>query len=64
MKMLMNEKNRPIGQLHDQGSILVLCSVSGRRLGSYNKSMDITLDANGRQVGRGNILMMLLESGK
>lgn len=49
-----------LGWIRDSGRVLYLYDKHGSTLGTYIKDTDITSDAHGRIVGRGNLLMMLI----
>lgn len=49
-----------IGWVEWSGNKKWLSDWQGRRLGYYDKLLNITCDFYGRQVGKGDILMMLL----
>jgi hypothetical protein len=46
-------QGRVIGELLDQGSVIILLSATGEMLGRYVKNHDYTYDAVGRKVGWG-----------
>ena len=58
---IRNTQGVPIGYFTQNGRhITHLWTMGGRRLGQYDSDTNLTQDANGRWVGQGNQLLMLL----
>lgn len=52
---------RIIYRMDDLGETVQIRDADGNRKGTYNKRLDITTDENGRQIGSGNLLSILLD---
>jgi hypothetical protein len=57
---ITDQCGRTLGRIRDQGPSLDIVDAEGRRLGRYDKRTDLTTDAAGRTIGRGNQLARLL----
>lgn len=59
--MILNDQwGEKIGEMVDEGDLVVLNDVRGKKLGTYNKKTDTTLDLQNVKVGTGNTLAILL----
>lgn len=58
--ILKDARGYPIGKLEDRGNEIIICNMTGVGYGRYNKANDRTTDMNGRPVGSGNLLAILL----
>lgn len=60
-KVLRDQNGKEIGRIETVGAILVVKDMTGKIAGKYNTTTDNTYDANGKLVGRGNLLALLLK---
>lgn len=63
MQILRDRNGKMIGQLTQLGENTRLANRNGKFMGYYNTKYDLTYDRNGKMVGRGNTLIMLLDNG-
>lgn len=61
MKIIMDGKNRIVGQVVECGPVVFVKDGQGRPKGQYLKLSDVTLDEKGRFAGRGDQTMRLLK---
>ncbi len=59
-EIIHDGQGRIVGQLLDQGSVIILLSATGAMLGRYVKSQDYTYDDRGAKIGSGNQLLRLV----
>jgi hypothetical protein len=59
-QILRDNMGRVIGEIRKEGASLSIYNGSGKFLGSYHESRNITYDSSGRTVGVGNLLNMLI----
>ena len=57
---LRDNRGNRIATLEDNGNQIVLRDARGIKLGTYEKSSNITRDSRGIKVGTGNLLTTLL----
>jgi hypothetical protein len=62
VKILRNAAGRELGRVTRVGTFEVLRDRNGAEIGRYDTVADLTKDASGRIVGRGNLLAYLLDS--
>ena len=60
-EILKDAYGRIIGRLEQQGNRLYLYDFYHRKVGYYDSALNKTFEWNGKFVGHGNILMMLLK---
>lgn len=60
-KILRNADGKEVGRIVQSGSEFILKDPRGKELGRYHGNSDVTKDAVGKIVGRGNLLAHLLE---
>lgn len=59
-QILRDNMGRVIAEIRKEGASLSIYNGSGKFLGSYHESRNITYDSSGRTVGSGNLLTMLI----
>lgn len=60
IQYLRDRNNQLMGKISEVNNKLVLRDKNGLLLGYYDKRTDKTRDRNGRLIGKGNLLTMLL----
>jgi hypothetical protein len=60
MNAIRNNKGQSVGVMTESGKITTLRDERGRVVGTYDSKTNITRDANGRSIGTGNLLTMLI----
>lgn len=60
MKQIFDAAGRLCGSYYDSGSLINAFGPKGEPVGRYSKSLDRTLDRQGRFYGRGNLLVALI----
>jgi hypothetical protein len=58
--VLKDASGKRVGRIEDRGNKLEAFDETGRKVGEYDKSQDVTRDRSGRRVGQGNLLSSLL----
>jgi hypothetical protein len=62
IQFLRDRNGKMIGQLKTQGDLIWLLNRNGIMQGRYNTKTDFTYDRNGKMVGRGNLVVTLLQN--
>lgn len=60
MNTIRNNKGQAMGIVTEFGKIITLRDNRGKVLGTYDPKTNITRDSNGRSLGTGNQLTMLI----
>ena len=61
MTEIRNRDGRIIGWTEERGNCTYLLEANGRQIGHYNHDLNETRDRDGCLVGKGNLLMTLLQ---
>lgn len=59
-QILRDPSGREVGRVTHLNKVFVLRSPTGRELGRFDPATNMTKDATGRVVGRGNLLAFLV----
>ena len=59
-QVLRDRNGNKIGEIKEEGSVLVIRDKNGNKKGSYDPKTNTTRDKNGNKVGTGNLLTTLL----
>jgi len=60
-QVLRDRNSQPLGTLSQENGVVVLRDKHNNRLGSYSPKTNETRDNHNRLIGRGNLLVSLLE---
>lgn len=60
MKTLTNANGQVIGFIQSNGNVTLLLNSKGQVVGRYSITENMTYNAQGGKVGKGNLLTMLL----
>jgi len=63
IQVIKNIQGKTLGRLYEDSNPdnQVLQNLQGAVIGRYTKSSNITFDGHGKAVGRGNIIMTLIQ---
>lgn len=59
-RVLRNSAGKEVGRISEVNGVHILRSPSGKELGRFDPKADITKDAVGKIIGRGNLLAYLV----
>ncbi|MFO0727547.1 MAG: hypothetical protein U1E65_27465 [Myxococcota bacterium] len=54
-------RGKLLGAIEDKGKEVLALDATGRRKGRFDKQQNLTFDAAGNEVGKGNLLIKLLQ---
>ncbi len=58
---VMNSKGKAVGEIDDQPKQAIAYDEKFKRLGRFDKKTNMTFDAAGKEMGKGNLLKKLFD---